>query len=85
MLTLGNRTGALPVRHSSATLAWLPIFAGGDMDWEWIKERIRDFFVEVVGILIVAVGLTCIFGHSSYPMQSFIVALLAATFICKVL
>lgn len=55
------------------------------MDWEWIKERIRSFFVDVGGILIVAVGLTCIFGHSSYPMQSFIVALLAATFICKVL
>ena len=58
---------------------------GGDMDWEWIKERIRDFFVEVVGILIVGVGLTCIFGHSSYPMQSFFAALVAAIFICKVL
>ena len=58
---------------------------GGDMDWEWIKERIRDFFVEVVGILIVAVGLTCIFGHSSYPMQSFFAGLVASVVICKVL
>lgn len=58
---------------------------GGDMDWEWIKERIRDFFVEVVGILIVGVGLTCIFGHSSYPMQSFFAGIVAAIFICKVL
>ena len=58
---------------------------GGDMDWEWIKERIRDFFVEVVGILIVGVGLTCIFGSPSYPMQSFFAGILAAVFICKVL
>ena len=55
------------------------------MDWGWIKERIRDFFVEVVGILIVGVGLTCIFGSPSFPLQSFFAGILAAVFICKVL
>lgn len=43
----------------------------------YIIGRIWSFLIEAVVILIVAVIVTCMFGSSSHPLESFLFSLIA--------